>query len=200
MEPFRAERTVHSVTVDSGDSKDWAPALTGNGEAFGRIFDRHVGQVRRHSRRLVSEPADAEDVVAITFMEAWRNRARVRVVNDSVLPWLLVTATNVAHNTNRSSRRYRSFLASLPVPEPAPDSFSEHGSAEATQALAQLSLAHRTVVVLCIVEGLSEREAAAVLAVPQGTVKSRLSRAKERLRGQLTEPNITGPFYKEAES
>lgn len=52
----------------------------------------------RHSLRLVASPADAGDVVPIVFLEAWRKRATVRFVDDSLLPWLLVTATNAAGN------------------------------------------------------------------------------------------------------
>jgi RNA polymerase sigma-70 factor (ECF subfamily) len=182
---------------DSNDSAHWAAALAGNGEAFGRVFDRHKDRVRRHSARLVSQLADADDVVAITFLEAWRNRARVRLVDDSVLPWLLVTATNVANNTNRSARRYRALLARLPPPEHVTDPIALIEGAEASTALARLSVADRRVVVLCVLEGFSEREAAEALGVPAGTVKSRLSRAKQRLRSQLQKPLTNEPHTNE---
>jgi RNA polymerase sigma factor (sigma-70 family) len=174
------------VNAPSTDSPDWALALAGEGEAFGRIFDRHRDRVLRHSRRLVTVAADADDVLAITFLEAWRNRARVRLVDDSVLPWLLVTATNVANNTNRSARRYRTMLSRLPAADPAFDAHLEDDDADAVEALARLSLADRRVVALCILEGYSEREAADIIGVPPGTIKSRLSRAKQRLRDHLT--------------
>ncbi|MFS2076169.1 RNA polymerase sigma factor, partial [Curtobacterium sp. CT11-133] len=83
------------------DSGDWAMALEGDGEAFGRVFDRHRHRVQRHCMRLVPVDTDAADSVAIVFLEAWRNRARVRLVDGSLLPWLLVTATNVARNQTR---------------------------------------------------------------------------------------------------
>jgi RNA polymerase sigma factor (sigma-70 family) len=168
------------------DATDWALALSGEGEAFGRIFDRHRDRVLRHCRRLVTVAADADDVLAITFFEAWRNRARVRLVDDSVLPWLLVTATNVANNTNRSARRYRATLSRLPAADPVFDAHLGDDSADAVEALARLSLADRRVVALCIIEGYSEREAADAIGVRPGTIKSRLSRAKRRLREQLT--------------
>jgi RNA polymerase sigma-70 factor (ECF subfamily) len=75
---------------------DWFRARAGEGEAFGRIFDRHRNRIHRHSLRLVDRPADADDVVAIVFLEAWRRRDDVRIVADSILPWLLVTATQAA--------------------------------------------------------------------------------------------------------
>lgn len=190
-------RTVHSVSVNSEDPADWAAALSGDGEAFGRVFDTHHAQVRRHSARLVRRAADADDVMAITFLEAWRKRAQVRVVDDSVLPWLLVTATNVASNINRGARRYRALLDRLPSSEWVADPLSENDDAEAVAALAKLSRADRSVVVLCVLEGFSEREAAEALGVPQGTVKSRLSRAKQRLRKQISDPSTTRPLTEE---
>lgn len=184
-EPIRPERTIQSVTDALTESEDWTLALAGQGEAFGRIFDRHVERVRRHSIRLVAQHSDAEDVVAITFLEAWRSRSRVRVVEGSVLPWLLLTATNVARNLERSSRRYRDLLTRLPIADPH-SPVDDGTDSEVVAALADLSAADQRVIVLCVLEGYSEREAAAALGIPAGTVKSRLSRAKARLRSRVT--------------
>ena len=185
MEPIPLARTIHSVTVLSEDSNDWALALAGEGEAFGRIFDRHHQRVLRHSRRFATNPSDADDIAAMTFLEAWRNRAKVKVVGGSVLPWLLVTSTNVASNANRSARRYSAMLASLPIAEVSVAPPFETDEKDALEALRTLSVLDRQVVVLCLLEGYSEREAADALGVPPGTIKSRLSRAKARLRNEL---------------
>lgn len=96
------------------ESVAWRRALDGDGEAFGRLFDAHSARVFRHARRLTSDVHDAEDVVAAAFLELWRRRRDVRTVNDSVLPWLLVTATNLSLNHGRGLRRYRSLLDRLP--------------------------------------------------------------------------------------
>jgi RNA polymerase sigma-70 factor (ECF subfamily) len=171
------------------DAADWADAIAGSGEAFGRIFDRHRDRVARHSVRLVPTRADADDVVAITFLEAWRKRTSVRFVDDSLLPWLLVAATHSAQNVSRGARRYRALLARLPAVAPVPDHAESIGEGNAVRALRMLSLLDREVIVLCVLEGLSEREAASALGVAPGTVKSRLSRAKARLAGQLDPPS-----------
>lgn len=172
----------------STDAEDWTLALQGDGEAFGRVFDRHGDRIFRHSLKLVPLPHDAEDVVAVAFFEAWRRRESVRFVHGSLLPWLLVTATNASRNLNRSARRYQSLLARLPAPEPAPDHADGFGDSEAVIALRRLSLAHQHVITLCVLEGLSEADAASVLGVAQGTVKSRLWRARQRLAAELGEP------------
>lgn len=170
-------RTLQGVGQD--DAAEWAGAVAGDGEAFGRLFDRHRDRVRRHAHRLAPTTEDAEDVVALTFLEAWRRRAHVRIVDGSVLPWLLVTASNVARNQHRAARRHRALLAKLPPASPVVH--APHDESGIVARLDELSVADRQVLVLCVIEGFSEREAAEALGVPPGTVKSRLSRARRRL-------------------
>lgn len=160
------------------DDDDWIQAIDGDGDAFARIFDRHKDRIRRHSYGLVDSTADAEDVVAVTFFEAWRKRGRVHMVDGSLLPWLLVTATNVARNLARSSRRYALALGRLPAASPAQ---ADVGDLAATRALGGLSLDDQRVITLCVLYDYTAAEAATVLGVAPGTVKSRLSRAKRRL-------------------
>lgn len=176
-------RTLQSVEqgTSTTDAAEWARAKDGDGEAFGRIFDRHRDRVRRHGMRLAPSPSDVDDLVAITFFEAWRNRTRVRVVDGSVLPWLLVTATNVARNLRRSAGRYAAMLDRLPAVDAVVDPAAHVGTGEIVTHLSRLSLIDRQVLTLCVLEGYSEREAAAALGVAPGTVKSRLSRARRRL-------------------
>lgn len=190
-EPNRARRTFQGVDIpkaepqSSPDSSDWARACAGDGQAFARIFDRHRDRVRRHSLRLVPNPTDVEDAVAITFLEAWRSRHRARLVDGSLLPWLLVTATHVTRNQSRSARRHSRLLARLPAVEYAADHADLLDDGPASEALRLLSTADRHVITLCILEGLTDREAATALGVAVGTVKSRLSRAKRRLAANI---------------
>ena len=173
---------------DSDDERDWANALRGDGEAFGRIFDRHRYRMFRHSYRLVAVTADADDIVSIAFLEAWRRADAVRFVDGSMLPWLLVTATNSARNLARSSRRYRAMLDRLPSNSHADERSTDAFDTEAHEALRKLSVADQRILTLCVLEDLSEKEAATVLGIPAGTVKSRLSRAKARLANSLDAP------------
>jgi RNA polymerase sigma factor (sigma-70 family) len=165
------------------DADDWTQALAGDGEAFGRVFDRHRDRVRRHAHGLVPVAADAEDVVAVTFLEAWRSRARVRLIDGSALPWLLVTATNTANNVRRAAARYRRLLDRLPA---ADEVVIDDDDLAATRALANLSLDDRRVLTLCVLYDYRDAEAAALLGIPLGTLKSRLSRAKARLTTEFT--------------
>lgn len=190
MEPKAVGRTLTSVTPGS-DATDWALACGGDGAAFRRLFVRHRERLYRHGMRLLGHTAEADDLVAVVFFEAWRNRDRVRVVDGSILPWLLVTGTNTARNLHRSSRRYRAMLDRLPTAERSPDPADLVIDTVATNALRHLSKNDRQVIILCVIEGFSEREAAETLGVPVGTIKSRLSRARARLAALVVQPPMT---------
>ncbi|MFN4001185.1 RNA polymerase sigma factor [Microcella sp.] len=174
-----------SIPPAGDDRDDWAQAQRGVGEGFGRIFDRYRDRVYRHVLRLVPVVADADDAVAIVFLEAWRRRDDARLVDGSLLPWLLVTATRVTQDLQRSARRHRALLAKLPPEEHAHDHAEHLDDGPASVALRDLPLSDRHVITLCVLEGLTDREAALVLGLPVGTVKSRLSRAKRRLAAAL---------------
>lgn len=173
------------MTALSADDADWALAIAGEGHAFGRIFDRHRDRVFRHCIRWTDTAADAEDVVAITFLEAWRRRERVRMVEGSLLPWLLVTATNVSRNQHRGRRRYRELLERLPRSIPDVDPADLVSDQLAYSSLSALPVHERQVVVLRLIDELSEQETAEALGISIGTVKSRLSRGRMRLRTHL---------------
>lgn len=171
------------------DAEDWARVLQGAGSdagnAFGRVFDRRKDEVRRQVRRLLDDPADVEDAIAAVFLEAWRRRRAAKLVEGSLLPWLLATALNVARNSSRNRRRYEGFLAGLPAARSARDPGSVAEDRQVLRVLRTLPIRDQQVLTLCVLEGWPERDAAAVLGVPSGTVKSRLHRAKQKLAQQL---------------
>ncbi len=171
--------------MEADDAEVWARAIPGDGESFGVVFDRHRDRVRRHLTRLLESPQDVEDAVAVVFLEAWRRRASVRLVQGSVLPWLLVTATYTANNVRRSTRRYRVLLDRLPRPELEMEQAAALEESDVGTALRRLSQADQQILTLCVLEEWSERDAAEALRVRPGTVKSRLHRAKKRLADQF---------------
>ncbi|MGH1526444.1 RNA polymerase sigma factor [Leifsonia sp. L25] len=165
----------------------------GDADAFGVLFDLHHGRVFRQALRLTASLHDAEDVTAVVFLEAWRRRDSMRLVDGSVVGWLLVTTNYVFRNQLRSKRRYREALAHLPAPEDAPDhshAVDDRLDGDARRsalrtALAELPKRDQDIITLCVFEELSTAEAAEALAISHGTVKSRLSRAKARLAAAL---------------
>ena len=170
----------------------WARSLDGDAEAFGALFDLHRDRVFGQAARLLEGRHEAEDVAASAFLELWRRRGDVRLVGGSVLPWLLVTTSNLARNSVRARRRYRSFLARLPREERAPDAGSvavdgsvlgiDPGLRSALRSLPEQDLHLLTLVVF---EDLSLAEAAAVLHITESAAKTRLHRVRHRLRSQL---------------
>lgn len=175
------------------DAGQWARSLDGDDAAFAQLYDRHRDRVFRHAARLVANQHDAEDVLAAAFFELWRRRRDVRLVNGSVLPWLLVTTSNVARNVGRGTRRYRALLDRLPretttadvadaLLDAHPMETLDPDLAAALHSLGRRDLQLFTLVVL---EDYPIADAAALLSLSPGAAKTRLHRARLRLRGQL---------------
>lgn len=171
------------------ESTVWRRARDGDPDSFGDIFDAHRDRVYGQALRLTRSGHDAEDVTALVFLEAWRRRASVRLVDGSVLAWLLVTTNYVSLNHARTARRHRIALAKMPRQDHADDHadeilerFDASGREKRLRAAFQkLSPSDRDVLTLCVVNDFPLSEAATALGIPLGTVKSRLSRAKRRL-------------------
>lgn len=172
------------------DSELWRRAASHDAAAFGDLFDRHADRVYNHCFRRIADWSLAEDLTSVVFLEAWRKRKQVRLHEDSVLPWLLAVANNCLRNAERSRRRYHRLLAKLPRPEdpPALDAEASERVDEIETmrrilvVVRQLSREDQEVIALCDWSDLDYDAAATALAIPVGTVKSRLSRAHERLR------------------
>lgn len=175
------------------DEELWARAASHDGGAFGELFERHADTVYNHCFRRTASWAVAEDLTSVVFLEAWRRRRQVQFHGESVLPWLLAVANNAIRNSDRSFRRYRRLLAKLPRPVAIPDQSEEaigrvddeRTMRNVLQAFERLSPQDQEIVSLCDWTGLGYEEAALALDVPIGTVRSRLSRARARLREQL---------------
>ncbi|WP_460776346.1 RNA polymerase sigma factor [Microbacterium sp. GXF7504] len=162
----------------------WQQVRGGDESALGTLFDLLQDRLFRHARRMLSNREDAKDAVVIALFELWRKRTSVRVVDGSPLPWLLVTVTHTAQNLERSARRYRALIHRTPAAATVapPQADDETG---VLAALRRLPAAEQSVVVLTVLSGYPEREAAQTLGIPVGTVKSRLARAKAKLRDEI---------------
>ncbi|MFC9643384.1 RNA polymerase sigma factor [Streptomyces mirabilis] len=176
-----------------------ARVRAGDPDAFRQLFDEHAAVVHRHAVRMTGNWVMADDIVSLTFLEAWRLRERVFPGDDSLRPWLLGIATNVARNTARAARRHQAALTRVPPPDPVPDFANEvtqrladtEELAATQKALSKMRRGEREVFTLCVWEGLDAATAAEALGVAVGTVRARLSRARKRLR-KLTELELDG--------
>lgn len=159
-----------------------AAAVAGDPRAFAVLWDRHRDRVFGHALRLTRVRADAEDATAIVFLEAWRKQSHIRDIDGSVLPWLLVTTTNVCRNLQRAGRRYRAALDGLPH---VTDRREPTGAnLDLQTALRALPAVDQQLLVLTL-EGYSTAEAARAVGLSPGAARTRLTRARQRLRTQL---------------
>jgi RNA polymerase sigma factor (sigma-70 family) len=161
----------------------------GDPDAFGVLFDEYAHTVYNLGFRLTADWSAAEEVVSLTFLEAWRLRGRIGPGVEPLRPWLLGIAVNVSRNLARASRRHQAALSRLPPPPLVPDFAEELAGRlddqarlrEIGKALGALRRGERDVIALCVWSQLDYATAARALGVPVGTVRSRLSRARRKL-------------------
>lgn len=174
----------------------WSNALAGDAQAFAALFDQHRDQVYRYALRLLSDIHDAEDTTAGAFLELWRRRSSVRLVEGSVLPWLLVTTSNLSRNAARHLRRYRALLRSLPrseaargVEELAEDRIQASEAARRVhRALRSVSESDAALLAMTAFGDLTPSQAAAALGISPGAARTRLHRARARVAATLRTP------------
>ena len=182
----------------SSDRSLWDRTVDGDADAFAQLYDRHARAIYNFLYRRTASWSDAEDLTSAVFLQAWRRRSEVVLDRESALPWLLRTADYTVRNDWRSKMRYRRALAAA---ERLPTEIGDHADEVAGRIddderirAARASLKHlrrqeREIIELCVWAGLDQAAAAVALDVPIGTVKSRLSRARKRLR-ELNLPSV----------
>jgi RNA polymerase sigma-70 factor (ECF subfamily) len=153
--------------------------------AFDQQLVDQIPRLRRYARALTGDVVRADDLVQDTLERAWRKQALWRRGSD-LRAWLFT----VMHNLHANQRRSESVvLVDCDTRElPAPGTLDEDSAAlrDILRGIAQLPLEMREVILLIGLEQFSYAEAAAVLGIPLGTVMSRLSRGRERLRLWMT--------------
>jgi RNA polymerase sigma-70 factor (ECF subfamily) len=161
----------------NGDAAAWEPLVLAHQEAVFRL-----------SYLLLGDPDEADDVAQETFLRAWNHLRRFDPTRP-LRPWLLSIASNLASNRRRSAGRYfaaltRAFRNERTVATSAEEKSAQHMEAnELWKAVRNLSGSDQQIIYLRYFLDLPVAETAEVLQVAEGTVKSRLSRALERLRG-----------------
>jgi len=161
-------------------------AVGGDAAAWESLVRAHQEAVFRLAYLLVGDPDDAEDVAQETFLRAWRYLKRFDATR-ALRPWLLSIAANLSSNRRRSAGRYFAALTRGFRAEPKPDTLEEKSSqqlesGELWKAVQMLNIQDQQIVYLRYFLDLPIAETAEVLQVAEGTVKSRLSRALEKLR------------------
>lgn len=163
----------------------------GDLESFNRLVEMYQGQVYSLAFRMLGAAAPAEDATQETFLAAYRNLRSFR--GGSFRAWLLRIGTNACYDQLRAA--HRTAGASLeailenpgshppsPAPSPEQEALRLELAREIQKAIADLPPDQRSVLVLADIEGLSYEEVAQATGSSLGTVKSRLSRARARVR------------------
>jgi RNA polymerase sigma-70 factor (ECF subfamily) len=159
-------------------------------DAFGTLVERHGNALVRYAYSLLGNADDAQDLAQDAFLTAWRKRREVRVIDGSVLPWLLVTTRN--HASNLARKRARRGDVPLDGIDPVDGSRTPHDAVLDREqldwvegALLGLTPELRAVVVACLVNERPYVDVATELGLEIATVKKRVSRARARLRREL---------------
>jgi RNA polymerase sigma factor (sigma-70 family) len=162
-------------------------------EAFAAIVRRHGPMVLRVCLQVLDNEPDAEDAFQATFLILSRKASSVKK-QQSVGSWLFGVANHAAMDLKRKRARRRSHESQAAEPSVS-DPLSALTLREAqtilNEELARLSERYRAPLVLCSLEGLTRDEAARQLGLPLGTLKSRLEKARKRLRVRLTARGLT---------
>lgn len=155
-------------------------------DAFHELFHRHFKPVHRYLARRVGLDR-AEDLASQTFTVAFSRRATFRADVEDARPWLLGIATNLLMNERRAELRSLEAIDRLRAQpaRPAAEHFDDALDHEVGAALAALDHDQRDVLLLFAWGELSYEEIALALAIPVGTVRSRMSRARTHLRRRL---------------
>ena len=176
--------------VDDSHVIDWSLR---DPNAFAELFRRHSGAIGRYVTRRVG-PGIAEDIVAETFLVAFRRRVAYDGSRKDARPWLYGIATNVVRRYHRDEVRALRALARTGGDPVLAESFSDQvagqvAASEISQALApalaRLDAGQRDVLLLVAWAELTLDQVAEVLGIPQGTARSRLNRARTKIRAAL---------------
>ncbi len=201
------ETTEYIVAQERVTSSNEATLISnarqGNLQAFNQLVLNYQDRIYNLAARILADEDLAGDITQNTFLTAYLNLARFR--GGSFRSWLFRIATNACYDVHR--RRKRHPILSIDQTDLAEeklsplDDFSSSGSMPEIEyerhelarlvqkALNRLEVDHRTIVILVDQQGLDYNEAAQILGIPVGTVKSRLARARLRLH-QILSPSM----------
>ncbi len=184
--------------IDIEEKKIVKKAATGSAEAFEQLMLQYQTPIYNLCLRITGNPEDAADMTQESFLKAWRSLDSFHF-EAAFSTWLYRLASNTCLDFLRSTKRRRelsltvedesgeSQLLDLPDPAPTPESalLTSEENAHLNAAMGQLDPEQRRILTLRVVNDLSYTEIAAVLNIKEGTVKSRLARARENLRKKL---------------
>ena len=159
---------------------------------LGALYDAHAAPIWRYVVHLTGDRAGADDVVQETLLRAWRTPRILADDPESTRSWMYTVARHLVVDEARSAHHRREITMDEPPESAVRDATDAIFDAILIEeALASLSIDHRTVIVRAYYGGLPINEIAAELDIPPGTVKSRLHYGLRALRLALQEKGVT---------
>lgn len=169
----------------TGDERLLALVATQDRGAFHLLYERYADAAYRYALSILRAPHLAEEVLQETMMAVWKGAKNFRG-RSKVSTWILGIARNQAHNILRKESKGKRLPAEDPSAATHDPTRSMHVDLHVQEALETLSPQHREVMHLVFYEHLTVRETAALLEIPEGTVKSRMHHARLALAKELT--------------
>ncbi|WP_027416187.1 RNA polymerase sigma factor [Aneurinibacillus terranovensis] len=165
-------------------------AKRGDKEAFTQLIQRYKGQVFRHAYAMLQDRMEAEDVAQEAFVKVYFSLKSLES-EFAFSSWLTRIVSNLCYTRVQKKKKEASLLADNLeeyIPTPSSRGTMEQKQLQLTieEAMQNISLDHRTVLVLRDIQGFSYDEIARILDIPVGTVKSRISSARLSLRKEWT--------------
>ena len=182
---------MRTTEDDAEDRALLARVGAGDRRAFDVLYTRHERRVYRYLLTLIADPHAAEDVLVEVMTIVWRDAAKF-AGGSRATTWMLGIARHRALDARRSKARTSRDAPLEDVAEPASEAdgpqeimHRDLQAAEVKRALAELSTEHREVLQLAFFEELGYEEIAALLGIPENTVKTRVYYAKRQLKTHL---------------
>lgn len=187
--PLKLQETQPAMMQPTDDLDLIHRMQAGDDDAVRDLYAQYGQRLYAYALRLTDDPATAEDVTQNTLVTAWRTARNFRG-EGRLIAWLLGIVHHTAMKSLRGSTNYLDDVAeeTIGVDQPSPEEQAQVRDERrwVRQGIQSLSPEHRAVLDLVFYQGLSLAEAADVLKCPIGTVKSRLSYARQHLRGVLS--------------
>ncbi|MGW3667683.1 RNA polymerase sigma factor [Streptomyces sp. NPDC005141] len=186
---MRLFRPLRGHRQDDSDAALLRAVSDGDSAAMAALYDRHAGWLHMRLTRRCADPEVVREVLQDTFVTVWRSAGTHRGAEAG--GWLWTIAARRLVDARRVQERAARVEYAAPVPAPSAEDhvLAELEYGDVGTALDRISPELREVLRATVVDGLSTRETARLLGIPEGTVKTRAMRARAELRAALAQLN-----------
>jgi RNA polymerase sigma-70 factor (ECF subfamily) len=189
--------TNKTLSDESSDAQLMSQVCARKQWALDVLFKRYLARGIRHARRSGLDPQTAEDIVVEAFMKIWFQAEKFQSGRGSFSGWFHTIVHNLAIDElrrlqSRSNAQLKSYLSSGPLASSDDEAQFRHAleQIQVQAAMEELPESQRALLHMAYVEGMSRREIAQVLALPLGTVHTRVRLGKEKLKRLLQDPRL----------